>query len=123
VDGLFRTAGDGEMGHARKGKQAGDIAFADNEDRAVSAFGFAAGENAAFEKNGHVFGGSAFFIDDFTGCEAGLHAIGDKPFEVFLRKVGEDDNFSDFVDEVRDIAWGDFGDSLGVAHDTFARYW
>src|SRR5258705_195833 len=99
VDGLLRAAGDGEMGHARKREQAGDIAFPHNEDRAISAVGLAPREDAAFEKNRHVFRRSAFFVDDLPGCEAGFPAIGDEPLQMLLREVGEDGNFSHFVDE------------------------
>ncbi len=99
MDGLFRAAGDGEVGHARKRKQAGDVAFPHNEDRAISAVGLAPREDAALEKNRHVFRGSAFFVDDLTRCEAGFPTIGDEPLQVLLREVGEDGNFSHFVDE------------------------
>jgi hypothetical protein len=98
VDGLFRATGDREMGHARKGKQASDIAFTDYEDRAVRAFGFAASENAARKKNGHVFGGGTFFVDDFALSEASFQAIRDEPLQLFLREIVENSNLPHFVD-------------------------
>src|SRR5580765_829818 len=123
MDRLFSATGDSELGHARKGKKPRDVTLFDDEDRAVCAFGFAAREDAAFEEDRHVLRLRAFFVDDFTSGEASFHAIGDKPLQMFLWKVSEDGNFSDFVDQARQIGLGHLGKPLGVAHDTFARYW
>ena len=103
MDGFFGAAGDGEMGHARKREQAGDVTFLDDENRAVGAFGLAARENAALEENRHVLRLGAFLVDDFTRGEAGFHAIGDEPLELVLREIGEDGNLPELFDEAREI--------------------
>jgi hypothetical protein len=80
----------------RERKHARDIAGGNHKYRSVGTPVFAPGTHLAFQHHHHEISYVAFAHDDFTGGDAVLLTLGNKPEQFFARLVLENANLEKF---------------------------